>query len=81
MDDYSGAALLLVGSRDNQTSPALMRSFHEALLRHDVKARLEVIEGRGHGGIMSDPHAQEMIAAFLHAPRRATRSASSPDYP
>lgn len=68
LQNYSGRALLLVGSRDSQTTPALMREMGQALREQGVEVDLEVIAGRRHGGVLSHPRAQQAIADFLHAP-------------
>lgn len=63
--DYTGRALLLVGSRDSQTSPALMRMLHADLRGEGVDARFQVIEGRGHGNVLGDQEARRVLAEFL----------------
>lgn len=65
LSEYRGPVLMLVGSKDTQTPPSLMKHMENALQSRHVNARLTIINGRGHGGVMQDKSARRILSNFL----------------
>ena len=65
--DFQGNTLLLAGSTDSQTKPAIMRQLNDGLHRNGVAVQFRTIEGRGHGDVLGSLQAQEAISSFLEA--------------
>lgn len=63
---YRGPILMMVGSRDTQTRPALMRKMAAELDRDARHVQFHVIPGRGHGEALQHPQARELLAAFVN---------------
>lgn len=68
LEAYRGPILLMVGSKDTQTPPALMKKMATELDRGGREVRFHVIPGRGHGEVLLHSQARELIAAFVDAP-------------
>lgn len=62
---YKGPVLMMVGTRDNQTRPKLMRAFADDLRDHGNTVTFVEIDGRGHGQLMDVERVRTAIAGFV----------------
>lgn len=65
LDGYPGPILMMVGSRDTQTRPALMKKMAAELGRGERLVQFHVIPGRGHGEVLQHSQARALLAAFV----------------
>lgn len=65
LSSFNGPILMMVGDRDTQTRPQLMRSFAEAMRSRGNDVQLIEIPGRGHGELLDVEVIRNAIAVFL----------------
>lgn len=71
---FPGRMLLLVGTRDSQTKPVLMRRMYEDLRELGVDVAFKRIPGRGHGEALGHDDARQALSEFLTQPDRSAHS-------